>query len=164
MGAAISAFGALNGWILLQGQMPLAAARDGLSPAVFGRVSRRGTPVPGMVISSALATALIALNFSATLVDQFTFIILLATLSTLIPYIFSSLADLAMLARERREGPTGPWKARTLLAMLALLYSLWAVMGSGRETVFWGLLLLLAGVPVYAVQARKAKARHTRTP
>jgi basic amino acid/polyamine antiporter, APA family len=182
MGAAISAFGALNGWILLQGQMPLAAARDGLFPAVFGRVSRRGTPVPGMVISSALATALIALNFSATLVDQFTFIILLATLSTLIPYIFSSLADLAMLARERREGavepstdlamlarerregPTGPWKARALLAILALLYSLWAVMGSGRETVFWGLLLLLAGVPVYAVQARKAKARHTRTP
>ena len=216
MGAAISAFGALNGWILLQGQMPLAAARDGLFPAIFGRVSRRGTPVAGMVVSSALATALIALNFSATLVDQFTFIILLATLSTLIPYIFSSLADLAMLARERREGTsepstdlamlaperlegtagqtpdpslprpapapegqihrpepgaetamltadgrpalTGPWKARATLAMAALLYSLWAVIGSGRETVFWGFLLLLAGVPVYAWQARKAKA------
>ena len=160
LGAAISAFGALNGWILLQGQMPLAAARDGLFPSLFAQVSRRGTPVAGLVISSLLATALMALNFSATLVDQFTFIILLATLSTLIPYIFSSLADLVMLARGRLTDPTGPWKARALLAVAALLYSTWAVMGSGRDTVFWGFLLLLAGVPVYAWQARKGKAEN----
>jgi len=197
LGAAISAFGALNGWILLQGQMPLAVARDGLFPGVFGKVSQRGTPVAGLVVSSVLATALIGLNFSATLVDQFTFIILLATLSTLIPYIFSSLADLALLVRERRVGPaglradpalpspappsdrqidrtgtgaepamlaadgrpafTGPWKTRALLAVAALLYSLWAVVGAGREAVFWGFLLLLAGVPVYAWQVRKTR-------
>jgi basic amino acid/polyamine antiporter, APA family len=157
LGAAISAFGALNGWILLQGQMPLAAARDGLFPSPFAQVSRRGTPVAGLVISSLLATALIALNFSATLVDQFTFIILLATLSTLIPYIFSSLADLVMLARGRRTDPTGPWKARAFLGAAALLYSTWAAVGSGRDIVFWGFLLLLAGVPVYAWQAMKGK-------
>ena len=32
-GAMISAFGALNGWILLQGRIPWAAARDGIFPA-----------------------------------------------------------------------------------------------------------------------------------
>jgi hypothetical protein len=36
----ISAFGALNGWILLQGQVPMAAARDRLFPAAFGRTTR----------------------------------------------------------------------------------------------------------------------------
>src|SRR5206468_6133472 len=30
LGAAISCFGALNGWILIVGQLPLAVARDGL--------------------------------------------------------------------------------------------------------------------------------------
>jgi APA family basic amino acid/polyamine antiporter len=253
-GAAVSAFGALNGWILLQGQMPLAAARDGLFPGVFGKVSRRGTPVAGLVISSVLVTGLMALNFTASLVDQFTFIILLATLSTLIPYIFSSLAELAMVARERMadEGPAargsgaesgaeaetppgtgeawqrmppgagapekrtppetgqawqrmppgagapekrtppetgqawqrtppgasvpergklaGPsaasetdpsaresWRARAVLALLALAYSVWASVGAGTTTLFWGLVLLLAGLPVYGWQVWRRK-------
>ena len=36
--AMVSTFGALNGWILLQGRVPLAAAEDGHVPAAFARV------------------------------------------------------------------------------------------------------------------------------
>lgn len=153
-GAAISAFGALNGWILLQGQMPRAAALDGLFPPIFRRLSRRGTPVAGLVISSVLATGLMALNYTASLVDQFTFIILLATLSTLIPYVFSAAAELVIFVRDR-EGFSGERLAgASVIAVLAFAYSLWAIVGAGRETVFWGFLLLLAGVPFYWWQAR----------
>jgi APA family basic amino acid/polyamine antiporter len=148
-GAAISAFGALNGWILLQGQLPMAAARDGLFPAVFGKMSKRGTPTVGLVISSILITGLMALNYTATLVEQFTFIILLATLSTLIPYVFASVAELVIFVRERESFSGERLGGATIIAVLALLYSLWAIAGSGRETVFWGFLLLLAGLPVY---------------
>src|SRR5262245_48328136 len=42
LGAALSCFGALNGWVLLVGQLPMAVARDGLYPAVFARESGRG--------------------------------------------------------------------------------------------------------------------------
>ena len=31
-GAIIAAVGALNGWVMMQGQIPMAAARDGLLP------------------------------------------------------------------------------------------------------------------------------------
>ena len=37
--AMISTFGALNGWILIQGRVPLAAAQDGLFPKAFAQVS-----------------------------------------------------------------------------------------------------------------------------
>ena len=158
VGAAISAFGALNGWILLQGQMPMAAARDGLFPQVFGRISRRGTPVAGLVISSILVTGLMALNYTASLVEQFTFIILLATLSTLIPYVFSAIAELVIFVREREKFRGERLAGATVIAVLALLYSLWAITGVGRETVFWGFLLLLAGLPFYWWQSRKQPA------
>jgi len=158
-GAAISAFGALNGWILLQGQMPLAVARDGLFPKVFGRMSRRGTPVAGLVISSLLVTGLMALNYTASLVEQFTFIILLATLSTLIPYVFCALAELAIFVREREKFRGERLAGASVIAVLALLYSLWAIAGSGKETVAWGISLLLAGLPVYFWQARKVRIR-----
>jgi len=148
-GAAISCFGALNGWILLQGQLPLAVARDGLFPAAFARLSKRGTPVVGIVISSVLATILISMNYTKGLVGAFTFIILLATLQTLVPYVFCSAAD-AIISVGRGSGARGALRPGLLLIPgLAFVYSLWAIGGSGRDTVYWGFLLILAGIPVY---------------
>jgi APA family basic amino acid/polyamine antiporter len=63
-GAVISTFGCLNGWILLQGQVPRAAARDRLFPAAFARLSPNGTPVFGLVASSVLVTVLMAMNYT----------------------------------------------------------------------------------------------------
>ncbi len=36
----LSSLGALNGWTLMMAQVPMAAAADGLFPAVFGRLRR----------------------------------------------------------------------------------------------------------------------------
>ncbi|HEX5474995.1 MAG TPA: amino acid permease [Vicinamibacterales bacterium] len=100
IGAAISCFGALNGWILIVGQLPMAVAEEGLFPAVFARKSRRETPVAGLTIGAVLSSLLIASNYSRDLVSLFTFIILLATLGTLVPYFFCSLA--ALMNRDGR--------------------------------------------------------------
>ena len=152
LGAAISCFGALNGWILLAGQMPLAIAQDGLFPRVFGRVSKAGTPVRGLVISAALTSALIAANYTRGLVDLFTRTILLSTLSTLVPYAFSAAAVL-VIAREpgNRAGASA---GATIVACLAFVYALWAIGGAGADVVYWGFLLLLAGLPVYVAGGR----------
>jgi amino acid transporter len=48
-----SSFGALNGWILIVGQLPLAVAEDGLFPRQFARLSSRQTPATGMLIVRA---------------------------------------------------------------------------------------------------------------
>jgi APA family basic amino acid/polyamine antiporter len=144
LGAAISCFGALNGWILIVGQLPMAAAQDGLFPRVFGRVSRRGTPTIGMCIAGVMTTALVAMNYSRGLVDLFTFIILLATLSTLVPYAFCSLAGFLIEEPGRRRSA-----GASAVAALAFVYALFAIGGAGAETVYWGFLLLLAGLPVY---------------
>jgi len=151
LGAAISCFGALNGWVLLVGQLPMAVARDGLFPRIFGRVSARGTPTAGMAIAGLLTTALIAMNYTRDLVGLFTFIILLSTLSTLVPYVFSSLA--VFLDRSAGEG-AGLATGAALTAAFAFVYSLWAIGGAGAEAVYWGFLLLLAGLPVYVAVVR----------
>ena len=46
IGACISTFGALNGFTMLSGQVPAAAARDGAFPRRFGVLSARETPTP----------------------------------------------------------------------------------------------------------------------
>jgi len=151
-GAVVSAFGALNGWILLQGQLPMAAARDGVFPAAFGRMSSKDTPALGIVISSALASVLIVMNSTRGLVGAFTFILLLATLTTLFPYVLCSLTEILLAAQEKRARKYKLTLAASIVPSLAFLYALWAIGGSGRDTVYWGFLLLLAGVPFYVME------------
>jgi len=44
IGAVISCLGNLNGFTLIQGQVPMAAAQDHLFPKIFGRISKQGVP------------------------------------------------------------------------------------------------------------------------
>ena len=150
-GAAISCFGALNGWTLLVAQLPMAVARDGLFPRIFARMSARGTPAAGLVIAGFLTTGLVCLNYTRSLVELFTFFILLATLNTLVPYVFSSLA--VFLLRDHRDN--GLSIGTAVAAALAFIYSIWAIGGAGQETVYWGFLLLIAGLPVYVFIVRR---------
>lgn len=136
---AVSCFGALNGWVLVCGQVSLASARDRVFPALFARCDARGTPVTGLLIGSALASVLVMANFSRSLVQLFTFSILLSTAATLVPYVVGSAAWL------RQRGHRG-----RVVAALALLYSLYALIGTGNEALAWGAMLLLAGMPLYA--------------
>jgi len=155
-GAAISCFGALNGWVLLSAQVPRAAALDGLLPRGFARLNRRGVPLLGLVVSSAIATGLIAMNYTRGLVEAFTFLILLATLATLMPYVFSSMT--AFLLALREGSPTGRRGLYLTLSLVAFGYSLWAIAGAGASTVYWGFILLIVGLPLYVVMRRDKPA------
>ena len=158
-GAAVSCFGALNGWILLSGQLPRAAALDGLLPAPFRRLSVRGVPLPGLVLSSAVASVLIAMNYTRGLVEAFTFLILLATLATLVPYVFSTLTELLLALRAGEGAPFRRRAVRLSTCAVAFAYSVWAIAGAGRDAVFWGFLLLVAGLPVFVVMRWRHPAR-----
>ena len=54
--AFISGFGALNGWILIHGEMPAALARAGVFPKFFARQSKYQTPGTSLFITSGLLT------------------------------------------------------------------------------------------------------------
>ena len=87
-GVAIAAFGALNGYILIQGQLPYAVAKDKLFPQLFTRKNKNGVPVLGVVISSVFVSLFMSMNYTKGLVEQFKFLILMTTSTILIPYFF----------------------------------------------------------------------------
>ncbi len=89
------------------------------------------------------------MNYTRGLVGAFTFLILLATLATLVPYVFSSMTEMLVIMRERARRGMARILGPATVAAVAFAYSLWAVGGSGRDAVYWGFLLLIAGLPVY---------------
>jgi APA family basic amino acid/polyamine antiporter len=155
-GAFVSCFGALNGWILVAGRLPLAIANDGLFPRFFGRLTARGTPGVGLLLSSALACGLIVFRYSDSLVTLFSGMTVLATLSGLVPFVFCAMADLLISMRERRAGGTDPIRAAVVVALLAFVYGLLTIAGAGAENVAWGFLLLLGGMPFFVLARARA--------
>lgn len=152
LGAIASTLGALNGWILLQGQMPMAAARDNLFPVIFKRENKKGTPAIGIVISSVLISALMMMNFTKGLTATFTFMVLLTTVAVAVPYLFSAASYAVILLQNKF------WKrdlmSKIILAILTFVFSLWAIIGSGEVTVYWGFIAILSGIPFYVWMKR----------
>lgn len=152
--AAASAFVTLNGWILLQGQIPLAAAKDKIFPAIFGKVTKTGAPVMGLILSSLLMTGMLVLNYQATLVDQFTLIVTFTTFAVLLPYLYSSAAELYFLCTGAAHLSGWRLVRPILVAAVAFLYTVVIVAGAGQQAVYFGMIFVFAGFPCYVWMKR----------
>lgn len=135
--AAISAVGAVNGWVLVQGEVPYEMAQRRLMPRWFGRAAGNGVPVRAVLVASVLATLLVFSNSSRSMAGLFTFMALLTTSVTLWLYLACALVAL----KRRMAVPA---------AMAGLLFGLWSLWGAGLTVSFYAFLLMIAGLPLYA--------------
>jgi len=148
-GAAIAGIGSLNGWILLSGQLPMATAQDHMFPKIFKRENSSGAPYIGLFIGSGLTSLLVLMNLSDGLVKAFTFLLNITVFTVLVPYLFVAAAYIIVVI-EKNLHFNNAFKTFTL-GTLGGTYTIWAIYGSGSDTVFYGFLLLLAGIPFYVL-------------
>ena len=138
--AAISAFGALNGFILLQGEMPWAMARGGVFPMWFAVESVAGTPVRAHLVSSLLMSAVMLLNFGRGMGDLFQFVASVSLAAGMLSYAMTMFAAIRLLPEERLLIP---------VALFAAAFTGWATWGLGIEAMSYAGGLLLIGLPIY---------------
>ena len=161
----ISGFGALNGWVMISAEMPLAAAKDGLFPERFQRLSKTGVPAFGVVISATLSSVAVIVNYlGASGATVFTTLILMTGITAAIPYGFSALAQLKWRWIDHRAMHTPRFARDMIVAVLALAFSILFIYYS-RNTghsfwVYWApyylaAAALLLGIPVYLMQRRR---------
>ena len=135
---AVSAFGCLNAGVLAGGELGLAMSLGGDLPKWLSRTTSAGTPVLSQILVGSLGVSLVLINSSRGLAGLFTFIILLATASTLILYFVGALA--AMKMRQPLGG--------RLVIGVGLLFALFAFWGAGIEALAWNLVLIAIGFAV----------------
>ena len=164
--AVVSGIGALNGWTLVTAEMPRAAAEDGLFLPQFAKTFRDGTPWFGILVSTAVASLLMAFAYSGnTGLKVFTYLVDLSVVTVAIPYLFSACAQLAYLVSRRRK--VNGWAlARNLaIAGTSVLFSLWVAFTAGYQAVYQAMLMLLIGVPIYAfLKARRERRGDVEEP
>jgi APA family basic amino acid/polyamine antiporter len=134
--AAVSAIGAVNGWTLVQGELPLEMARRRMMPDWFGRTAANGVAVNGLLTATVLGSLLIFANSAQSMGGLFTFMALLTTSVTLWLY----LACAAVALKRRIAIP---------FAVAGLVFGVWSLWGAGLEAGGLSILLMLAGLPLY---------------
>lgn len=147
--AIISGLGALVGWTLIIAEMPYAAAKDGLFPQRFALLSKRKRqPVFAMLVSTILASLLVVIAYTK-FSSVFTSIVLLGVFTAVIPYLFSAASQAYWLIIHGRVREPRRFVRDLFVSTLALVFSYWALAGSGYQTVYYGVICIVLGVPVY---------------
>jgi APA family basic amino acid/polyamine antiporter len=150
----IAALGAINGFVLVQAEMPLAFARGGLLPAWVARLNRNEVPYRIHIISTGLASLVVLANYSRGLANLFQFMVLVTTSVSIVFYIACVLASLKLA----REGAIRASAGFTAVALAAFAYSAWAFYGAGIEASLWSLGMTAAAVPIYLIMRRAARS------
>ena len=165
----ISGFGALNGWTMICAEMPLAAAKDGLFPERFKRMSSSGVPAFGIIASTVLASIAIIINYiGANGSTVFTTLVLMTGITAAIPYGFSALAQLKWRWADHKAMETPRFMRDMTVAVLSLVFSILFIVYS-RNTgnsfwVYWAPYFLAAGALLLGIPVYLARRRHLSQP
>lgn len=151
LAAIISCFCTITGFLFITSQSALATARDGLLPKFLAKMSTAYTPYLAIIVSSIVMTVLLGMNYSKLLTDQYMTLVSLSNLCILIPYLYSTISALIVFKRSQQTYPT----LLLLIALLSCVYILFAMIGSGKEVIFDGIILLFALTPLYAFLVKK---------
>ena len=145
----VSGLGALNGWTLIAGELTQSFARHGSFPAALGKVNARAAPTRAFVLIGIVTSFMILMNYSKSLVQGFTFLIVVVTAANLPLYFFCALAVVVLWRRGEIAHLGRRELSFVLAAILAFAFSIWAFIGVGLESLLWAVALAAAGVPVY---------------
>lgn len=158
--AAIAALGALNGFVLLAGELPRDLARRGLLAPLFGAENRNGAPTWSLLLSAVLATLIVYANYDRGLAGLFNFMMLVTTSTTIIFYLVGALAAIKF----ERGGRLPRSPGLLVLTVTGIVYVCWAFYGAGLEPTLYSLTMTVAGLPLFLLARRSAPARREDAP
>lgn len=150
LGAIIATIGTISGWIMVSGRCAFAAAESNLFPGFFKKVHPKyKTPYVALLVSSIGTNIVLVTNYVSSLTVAFNFIILLSTMAILPIYTFTAAADILLLSKKSNKFNIFNFIKNSFFALVAFGYSIYAIYGTGANSVMYGFILLLLGIPFF---------------
>lgn len=164
--AVVSGIGALNGWTLLITETSRAIAQDDLFPRPFAWEDRNHTAWFGILVGTLLPSLLMLWRYEAsTGLTVFTYLVDLTVVTVAIPYFMSALAQLTYLVSTRRRVQGWALARDLMVSAVSVLFAMWVTFAAGYQAVYQALVVLLAGLILYAfLNARRERLGEAPTP
>jgi APA family basic amino acid/polyamine antiporter len=156
--AVASGIGALNGWTLVTAEVSRAVAADGLFPKAFSWADRKDSAWFSLLLAAILPSLLMLWSYTtATGLKVFTDLVALTVVTVAIPYLFSACAQLSYLVSRQRRVQGWLLGRDLAIAATSVLFSLWVTFAAGYQAVYQALMIVLAGIVLYAFVAARRK-------
>ena len=138
---AVSAIGALNASILIQGEVGQQLAQAGDLPRIMARGNSRLAPSVALVVTCVISALFVSFNASRSFVGLYVFITLISTVASLAFYGCGAIAALKL----------DLGAVTKVIVAIGVIYAIWTFYGAGLEATAWALALLAAGIPVLLI-------------
>ncbi|GAA4701657.1 amino acid permease [Brevibacillus fulvus] len=164
--AIVSLTGSSIGWVLLGSEPPYQAAKSKMFPAFFAKVNKKGSPTGSLTVTNLMSQLFIFSTISGTIAEAFDFVITVATLATLLPYLVSAIyqAKLVVTGETYLQQPTKR-AIDGMIALLAIVFSVWVIKTgtADMKTMLLGICLYVAGFVLYPLMNPKRKKNAAST-
>lgn len=155
--AVVSCFGCLNGWLLIGAELPAAMCERGALPPWFGKRNAHGVPIRALLLCAGISAVLTLAASTRAGVAAFNFAALLATATNLVLYLFCAIAAVRFMGDGRLPRSVG----LVVAAGGAVIFAVYALYGSGWESLIWGSVLVAAGWPLHRLAQAVARSAAT---
>jgi putrescine:ornithine antiporter len=154
--AVLACLGSLLGWQFTLSQTAKYTAEERMFPQFFSRVSAAGAPVLGMVVAGVLQSLMAFSTMSPNASEQFGKLVSLAAVTNIVPYVTSVSALLVVMYVGKVSRHT--YQFNVMAILVAVVYSVYALYASGKDAVFGGMLVMMAGYLLYGFIASRFAA------
>ncbi len=154
--AVMACIGSLLGWQFTLSQTSEYTADERMFPRFFAKVSPAGAPIIGMMVAGVLQTAMAFSTMSPNASEQFGKLVSLAAVTNIVPYITSVSALLVIMYMGKVS--RHQYQFNVVSILVAVLYSMYALYASGKDAVFGGMLVMMAGYLLYGFIASRFAA------
>jgi len=148
VGAIIATGGASGTWVLIQGRMPYAMAKQGLFWERAGTINKYGTPAFSLVFTSILTSLIVIL------IPHFVSVSLIASITVIVPYSAAALS-LPILRKTKKNVPR-PFKlpCPRVATLVGFVFSSWLIYWASWPWTLIGTLLVFVGFPLFLLVRR----------
>jgi amino acid transporter len=162
IGGMMSAFGMFNALVMSYSRLPLAMARDGMLPRVFGKVTKRnGTPWVAIVVCASCWALCLGIGFKRLV----TLDIMLYGASLMLEFVTLVVLRVREPNLQRSFKVPGGMAGAVTCGVFPLALLVLSMVESGQETIMginalaFGLIIILAGFVMY-LGMRKVRGKY----
>jgi arginine:ornithine antiporter / lysine permease len=153
----ISLIGSMIGWVMLSSEVPYQAAKQGLFLPAFLKENKKGLPIFSLILTNGIGQIFLFSTVSKSISGAFDFVIVIATLSYLVPYLISAVYQMKLVVTGETYKGNKSRYMDGVIALLAVFYSIYVIIAGTADikTFIFGVLLLASGIFFYGPLKKK---------
>ncbi|MGN0702487.1 MAG: APC family permease [Lentihominibacter sp.] len=150
LGVTLSGLACVGAWIISSGRITYSLGKFGLFPSSLGQIEdKHKVPKKALIVNAIVYTIVIGMSCTKGLVGAYNMLIIMSSMASMVFYSFGVASEIALLVKNSESFNVWMFIKNGLFSLVAFAYTVYATYATGAETVMWGFLFILIGMPFF---------------